>query len=477
MIKQKITYVLATIAFLGSAIFFQAHASEIQAAGNGAFSNTSVNTNSTNTTNATQNSTNNIQNNIVAVADTGHNSASFNTGSTVNVTSGDANTNVSVANLTNGNTATVMSSAADSNTPSGAISAGNGAFSQSSINTNTSNNTSVSQNSNAHISNTISAQSNTANNAANFNTGSNVSVQTGNANNTVGILNSTGSNTANVTGNDGNSESLPIVAGNGAFSANNVDSSSRNSTNLSQSDITQIANHVAIDNNTGNNGASFNTGGNVNILTGNANSQVGITNLTGGNMASITDFTGNDWLPTYLSGNGALSDNSVSTRNTIRTNLTQNSLTNVANYIESMNNTGGNNASFNTGTNVYTTSGSANSFVSLFNTPSANSAYLSMMGGFGNAINSTSIFGNGAFSNNNVSNSQNNVTQVDQNAAASILNNILSKNNTGDNGSAFGTGGNDFMSYLDPSTSFSESGNAGTTLSMTNLAPANYLSY
>lgn len=473
MNKQKITYALTTAAFLGSAALFPAFASGIQDVGNGAFSNTDVQANSSNTTTVNQDNASTITNNVQATANTGNNDASFNTGSNVNVDTGSANTAVGISNMTGSNTANVAGGGTSS--PQSTVVAGNGAFSDNSVNTNNNNTTSLNQNNQASVTNDVNVANNTGKNSANFNTGSDVNIYTGNANAYVGLYNATGGNAANVLGGNGGNGQNVAVAGNGAFSNNNVSTSSNNSTSLTQSDITNLANNVFLKNNTGGNGASFNTGSDVNILTGNANAQVGITNLAGGNVATVWGAGNDGWINTYLVGNGAFSNNNVTERNSLRTALTQNNLTYVANYIESMNNTGKNNASFNTGSNVLVASGNANSWVSLFNTPGGNIAKLLGGQGFGSNTN-VNVSGNGAFSDNNVWDNMDNSTWLNQTNNSSVMNDVKFKNNTGGNKSAFGTGGwFDSLSYLMPSRSLTASGNARTGVSLDNLASDNRL--
>lgn len=474
MNKQKITYALTTVAFLGSAALFPAFASTIQEVGNGAFSNSDVQANSSNTTDVNQNNASTITNNVQATADTGNNSASYNTGSSVNVFTGAANTNVGITNMTGSNTANVIG-AGSGGAQSTAV-AGNGAFSDNAVQSNNTTSTALNQNNSATVTNDVNVANNTGNNSANFNTGSDVNIYSGNANAYVGLYNATGGNAATVIG-GGNSGGGQIVGvgGNGAFSNNNVSTSSNNSTSLTQSDITRLANNVFLNNNTGGNGASFNTGSNVNILSGGANAQVGITNLAGGNSALVLGGGNDGWMSTYVLGNGAFSTNNVSQRNSLRTALTQSNLSYVANTIESMNSTGNNTAGFNTGSNVLVASGNANSWVSLLNTTGVNIARLLGIGGNGGNTN-VNVSGNGAFSNNNVESMMDTSTWLNQTNDSSIMNTISSHNSTGGNSDEYGTGsGFGSMSYLMPSHSLTASGNAGTGVSLNNQASANYL--
>src|SRR5687767_13335161 len=77
------------------------------------------------------------------------------------------------------------------------------------------------------------------------------------------------------------------ISGNGAFSDNNVHVSEHDETFVRQSNNTSISNNVSSHSNTGNNSASYNTGGDVSILTGDAHSNVSIQNTAGINVANV----------------------------------------------------------------------------------------------------------------------------------------------------------------------------------------------
>src|SRR5258708_5686916 len=78
------------------------------------------------------------------------------------------------------------------------------------------------------------------------------------------------------------------VNGNGSRSNNSVDISMDHSMSISQNNDTRISNDVWTSSNTGDNNASENTGGDVSIRTGDANSRVDITNQAGLNVADIS---------------------------------------------------------------------------------------------------------------------------------------------------------------------------------------------
>jgi hypothetical protein len=107
-------------------------------------------------------------------------------------------------------------------------------------------------------------------------------------------------------------------------------------------------------NNTGNNTASFNTGGDTNITTGNANAGIDIFNTAGSNEAYVVS-------PSYYAnaaeiailGNGAFSDNSVNASQYNKTSVNQKNHTMFDNTVNTKNNTGKNKSDYGTGFESY----------------------------------------------------------------------------------------------------------------------------
>lgn len=77
------------------------------------------------------------------------------------------------------------------------------------------------------------------------------------------------------------------VSGNGAGSVNTVNSTSSNNTSVSQTNIASVSNVVVANSNTGNNTASFNTGGSTLVRSGNSSTTTTITNRSGLNVLSL----------------------------------------------------------------------------------------------------------------------------------------------------------------------------------------------
>lgn len=139
------------------------------------------------------------------------------------------------------------------------------------------------------------------------------------------------------------------VAGNGAFSDNTVKLNNSSRTNVAQTNDTNIRNNVNTNQNTGGNNASFNTGGSTNINTGNASSEVSISNEAGANFLSLGCGCNNQSTDVFLGGNGAFSLNKVKVNNNNTTTVRQTNNTNLNNQVNTRQNTGNNSASFNTG--------------------------------------------------------------------------------------------------------------------------------
>src|SRR3990170_513335 len=235
---------------------------DVEISGNGANSTNDANVAVSDNTQVTQNNTANITNNVNVSADTGKNDANKNTGGDVDITTGNASTTVGVSNTANANVADV------------------------------------------------DVDSDTGKNDANANTGGSVSITTGNADTTVAVANTANKNVATVGNGSGNGGSLSVViSGNGYKSTNLVNVALASTTGVQQNNRANITNDVDVDADTGKNDANKNTGGDVEILTGNADADVDVSNLANFNFADV-DSCGCILDGTVkIAGNGAKSDN------------------------------------------------------------------------------------------------------------------------------------------------------------------------
>jgi len=227
------------------------------------------------------------------------------------------------------------------------------------------------------------------------------------------------------------------ISGNGVGSDNRIRIDNNQNTSIRQANNTNISNDVSINNNTGRNSSNFNTGGDVAIRTGNAVGNVSIQNSAGLNVARVSGCNGcNNDLNANIHGNGAFSDNSIRASNDGSTRVNQVNNTDIDNNVSVRNNTGDNNASFNTGSRGYgggdvrIDTGDARANVNIQNEAGKNVAEV---GGQGGGDQNITIHGNGAFSNNRVNVNDGAEKFVRQDNNSDIDNNVNNRNNTGYN--------------------------------------------
>lgn len=171
---------------------------------------------------------------------------------------------------------------------------GNGSGSDTEVNTTVSSTTSVEQNNTANVSNNIDANANTGNNTANGNTGGDVTINTGNANTEVSVNSNINQSKVDANGgsvavnNQGSVDTDVSVSGNGDNSNNDINLNLNRLIQVVSNNLTNLSNSVNATSNTGDNDASGNTGGDVNITTGNAKTSVVINNNLNSNEAQVS---------------------------------------------------------------------------------------------------------------------------------------------------------------------------------------------
>lgn len=263
-----------------------------------------------------------VQNTIKVEAETGGNEAEDNTGGDVAIETGDATTNVTVSNTLNSNVAHV--DACCFGDVSATIS-GNGSDSENEIELELENEVKVLQLNDALVINNVDAESETGENEAEDNTGGSVKIETGNASTTVSVSNAANSNSAWVSGGNGSGGSLSaIISGNGSDSDNEIELELENETEVNQTNLADIQNDVKVEAETGDNEAEDNTGGDVEISTGDATADVTVDNLVNFNWADIDGCGCLSEILAKVSGNGANSENEIEAE--LETELTANQL-------------------------------------------------------------------------------------------------------------------------------------------------------
>ena len=264
---------------------------------------------------------------------------------------------------------------------------GNGADSQSAVQLDVQNKTTVVQNNDANISNKVTTNTDTGNNLASYNTGGDVSVNTGDAVAKVEVSNAANLNKAVVADCDcvGADKNLTI-SGNGADSDNDVNLTSKSQTELFQTNEAKFDNDVDVFAKTGGNQASKNTGkdgsGSVAILTGDALIDVSVSNLANKNVALVGKLGSQNGgtVNATITGNGSDSKNNVTFDFQRKNTAVQYNKAYFENNVDVNAKSGQNSANDNTGGQVFIGTGDAKAFVDVVNAANFNWAALADCG-------------------------------------------------------------------------------------------------
>jgi len=226
---------------------------------------------------------------------------------------------------------------------------GNGDGSESSASTVIETTTTVIQENNLNVDNNLSTDANTGGNSVSGNTNSDINIETGNITQSVTVEN------------NGNFSSVDIpccqesseieVVNNGSDSINSINLTQSNSTNVIVSQNVNISNTINGYANTGNNSSNNNTQGSVLISSGDIKVSGGIMNGPL-NLSSITAGTGGFGILASINQNGANSDSKIYADFNNETNIFQLFHADIGNFVNWRLNTGGNEASENTGSDI-----------------------------------------------------------------------------------------------------------------------------
>ena len=252
--------------------------------------------------------------------------------------------------------------------------------------------------------------------------------------------------------------------GNGHDSDNRVNLDANHVTRVDQTNTANVLNNVKVDSNTGHNSANSNTDGDVSISSGGSNSTVGVQNAVNSNVATESGAGAGGNTSVSLKGNGEGSDNSADVTLGSANFLNQANDANVANWVSSSSNTGGNRADSNTDGNVSLSTGSARDNVTVGNTANFNGADLSDCGCV-TGLDAT-ISGNGHESDNNIDFvSDNNASVLDQGNLFDGQNHVFGNSKTGHNTASSNTDGSNFLS----------TGGSNDTTTVSNQANSNVI--
>lgn len=168
------------------------------------------------------------------------------------------------------------------------------------------------------------------------------------------------------------------ISGNGVESTNKIKVESNCTQTVTQVNETTIKNKVYSSASTGGNEASANTGGDVTVDTGNATSDVTVTNEGSSNEATVDPCCcpqqeGDSTNSALIAGNGVGSYNKIKKNSSKSSVTTQVNETRLRNKVKSKAKTGKNKANVNTGPgDVEVKTGDAESLVSIENTTPSN---------------------------------------------------------------------------------------------------------
>src|SRR3990172_256461 len=242
--------------------------------GNGSSSDNTADVNLNSTTTVVQSNEADIDNDVHVNADTGGNSADDNTGGEVDLETGDITNKVELDKKST---------------------------------------TELFQNNEADVDNDVHVYADTGDNSADDNTGGSVTLKTGDIDvKSIEITNALNSNSARVGGGGGGAGDLSAwIIGNGSNSDNDIDLDLDRSVTLVQSNEADVENKVKVYADTGDNSADDNTGGEIDVETGDIDVKVALDTWANFNWAEVDCPCLFDDILAKIAENGTDSDNDI----------------------------------------------------------------------------------------------------------------------------------------------------------------------
>lgn len=251
---------------------------------------------------------------------------------------------------------------------------GNGYDSKNEAEVKQSNETTVVQNNYANIDNKVEVKADTGNNSASKNTGGDVLVTTGDATVDVTIENMANQNSAEVENCNCESDTNVLIKGNGADSKNDAEVKKYNDVSVYQDNKAYIDNNVDVNAKTGANRTDKNTGGDVKVYTGDANTTVDLSTAANVNSARVSGNGDSGEVSAMIVGNGADSRNDIELKFDNDLLIAQDNKADVDNRVDVYAQTGANDANKNTGGDVLIYTGDATADISVDNMVNFNAA-------------------------------------------------------------------------------------------------------
>jgi hypothetical protein len=229
------------------------------------------------------------------------------------------------------------------------------------------------------------------------------------------------------------------ISGNGSYSDNDAKVKTTTTTTVVQNNDAKVSNDVDANASTGGNDANDNTGGDVIIKTGDADTNVDVSTTVNKNVADVNGCNCDNDVDVLISGNGYKSDNDVKLKVNNTVEVYQDNKAKVSNNIDADSKTGYNDANRNTGGDVVIWTGDATTTVDVSTMANAN---LAKIGGNGGGTDvDLRIVGNGSYSDNDIKLNLDQFILLAQNNKARIYNDIDANAKTGKNDANDNTGG------------------------------------
>jgi len=232
------------------------------------------------------------------------------------------------------------------------------------------------------------------------------------------------------------------ISGNGSNSDSDINVNNNSDTTVAQTNTANVRNTVNVNADTGNNSASDNTGGDVRVRTGDANTDVNVKNILNSNVADVQNCGGcNLNYDLEVSGNGTRSDNKIDVDSDRNVALYQTNNADVDNNVDVNADSGSNDVNDNTGGDVTVRTGDIDTEVRLKTVANANSARIGGGSGSNAGGISARILGNGSESDNDIYLDFNSDVLLTQTNFADVDNHVDVDADTGYNDVNDNTGG------------------------------------
>ncbi len=253
----------------------------VNISGNGYNSDTDVDLEFTSETAIAQENDVKIENKVNLDANTGDNTVSKNTGGSIDVTTGSVDQHVDIDNAAGANSAVVETCNCDEDVE--IIVSKNGADSEIDVDYTRETTVDLIQENDVDVENDVNLDAETGDNKVTKNTGGDLRLETGDVDQDVKISTEAGANVADL-GGEGNGSELTIeVSENGADSEVDLEVDVETELAVLQENDVEVENDVDAWAETGDNKVSKNTGGSIDVMTGDVDQMAEIENAAGAN--------------------------------------------------------------------------------------------------------------------------------------------------------------------------------------------------